>query len=183
MPGKLHDFIRDMATLVSRHGQDEKAVLAEGEKLLAALVRHDDWLDEAFTRAGRQSYRQYLLHLDPDERFCVVSFVWGPGQRTPIHDHTVWGMVGVMRGQELCREYSPQLAFLRERVVNAGEVALVSPSIGDIHAVSNPGTSPALSIHVYGANIGTQRRSVYDPLTGEAREFVSGYHEVGRDES
>ena len=33
-----------------------------------------------------------------------------------------------------------------------------------------------MSIHVYGANIGAVRRHVYDPATGEAKEFVSGYH-------
>ena len=36
-----------------------------------------------------QYYQQHLLHCDPLERFSVVSFVWGPGQKTPVHDHTV----------------------------------------------------------------------------------------------
>ncbi len=36
------------------------------------------------------------------ERFCVVSFVWGPDQATPIHNHTVWGLVGVLRGGGAC---------------------------------------------------------------------------------
>ena len=35
----------------------------------------------------------------------MVSFVWGPGQKTPIHDHTVWGLVGMLRGAERCRLY------------------------------------------------------------------------------
>jgi len=39
------------------------------------------------------------------ELFLVGSFVWMPGQRTPVHDHTVWGLVGVMRGEETCEEY------------------------------------------------------------------------------
>src|SRR4051794_8765541 len=42
---------------------------------------------------------------DPFERFSVVSFVWGPGQKTPIHDHSVWGLVGVMRGAERARAF------------------------------------------------------------------------------
>ena len=50
-----------------------------------------------------------LLHCDPMERFSVVSFVWAPGQKTPVHDHTVWGMVGVMRGVEFCEEFSLDL--------------------------------------------------------------------------
>jgi predicted metal-dependent enzyme (double-stranded beta helix superfamily) len=26
--------------------------------------------------------------------------VWGPGQTTPIHDHRVWGLIGMLRGSE-----------------------------------------------------------------------------------
>ena len=63
-------------------------------------MSHDDWLPEEFAAPSPESYRQYLLHCDPLERFSVVSFVWMPGHRTPIHDHTVWGLVGVMRGEE-----------------------------------------------------------------------------------
>ena len=44
------------------------------------------------------SSSQYLLYCDPEERFSVVSFVWGPGQSTPTHDPSVWGLIGVLRG-------------------------------------------------------------------------------------
>ena len=53
----------------------------------------------------------------------------------------------------------------------------VSPTIGDIHVVSNAyADRPSISIHVYGANIGAVRRHVFDAATGTAREFISGYH-------
>jgi len=106
----------------------------------------------------------------------VVSFVWMPGHRTPVHDHTVWGLVGVMRGEELCEEYSTSLEKTGAHAVKPGAVDRVSPRIGDIHVVSNPGTQTAISIHVYGANIGAVRRHVFDPASGAAKEFVSGYH-------
>jgi predicted metal-dependent enzyme (double-stranded beta helix superfamily) len=105
----------------------------------------------------------------------VVSFVWMPGQKTPIHDHTVWGLVGVMRGEELCEEYSPQARPLGRHPVKPGDIDRVSPRIGDVHVVSNAGAQTAVSIHVYGANIGAVRRHVFDPQTGATREFVSGY--------
>ena len=69
-----------------------------GGKLLAQLVSHDDWLPDEFAQPNPERYQQFLLYADPDDRFSVVSFVWGPGQATPIHDHTVWGLVGVLRG-------------------------------------------------------------------------------------
>ncbi len=173
---KFRRFVQDMTRLVERHGADEPRMLDEGEALLAALVKADDWLPAAFAEPSRESYRQYLLHCDPLERFSVVSFVWMPGQKTPIHDHTVWGLVGVMRGREKCEEYSKDLSVMGSHLVNPGNVDRVSPRIGDIHVVSNAGKETAVSIHVYGGNIGAVRRHVFDPASGKPREFVSGYH-------
>jgi predicted metal-dependent enzyme (double-stranded beta helix superfamily) len=172
---RLRSFIHDMTRLVERHGADEQRMLDEGEKLLRGLIAQDDWLPDDYSRPSTEGYRQYLLHCDPMERFSVVSFVWMPGQRTPIHDHRVWGMVGVMRGEETCEEYSHQLKATGRHAVRRGQVDRVSPRIGDIHVVSNDGAEVAVSIHVYGANIGAVRRHTFDPATGAPRDFVSGY--------
>jgi predicted metal-dependent enzyme (double-stranded beta helix superfamily) len=172
---RLREFVAGMTRLVERHGADEPRMLDEGGKLLHGLVSHDDWLPEEFAAPSPESYRQYLLYCDPLERFSVVSFVWMPGHRTPIHDHTVWGLVGVMRGEERCDEFSTDIKKVNSHDVKAGDVDRVSPRIGDIHVVSNPGTGVAVSIHVYGANIGAVRRHTYDPATGLPRDFVSGY--------
>ena len=173
---RLRDFVTGMTRLVERHGAEEARMLDEGEKLLRGLVAHDDWLPDEYAAPSPESYRQYLLYCDPLERFSVVSFVWMPGHRTPVHDHTVWGLVGVMRGEELCEEFSSSIQKVNAHKSRSGEVDRVSPSIGDIHVVSNAGTETAVSIHVYGANIGAVRRHVYDPTTGKPKEFVSGYH-------
>ena len=173
---RLRTFVQEMTRAVERHGADEPRMLDEGERLLRDLVGHDDWLPEAYAAPSPESYRQYLLYCDPLERFSVVSFVWMPGHRTPIHDHTVWGLVGVMRGEEQCDEYSPAIKATASHPVRAGEVDRVSPRIGDIHVVSNAGAKTAVSIHVYGANIGAVRRHTFDPSTGAPKEFVSGYH-------
>lgn len=179
---RLRRYVQDMTRLVAAHGADEPRMLADGETLLKELVANDDWLPEAFGVPSAESYRQYLLHCDPLERFCVVSFVWGPGQKTPVHDHTVWGLVGVMRGAEMCEEYAAATAgkpfeLSGRHRIEPGEVDRLSPTIGDIHVVSNAyADRSSISIHVYGANIGAVRRHVFDPATGTPREFISGYH-------
>lgn len=177
--GRLRDFVQQMTTLVDRHGSDEPTMLDEGARLLGALLAHDDWLPAEFARPSVESYRQYLLHCDPLERFSVLSFVWEPGQRTPVHDHLTWGLVGQLRGEERCEEFardaSGKLACTGAHRMRAREVDRVSPRIGDVHAVSNASTQTSVSIHVYGANIGAVRRHVYD-ADGGVRAFVSGYH-------
>lgn len=176
---RLRAFVQQMTTLVERHGRDEPTMLDNGTRLLGALLEHDDWLPPESARPSAESYRQYLLHCDPLERFSVLSFVWEPGQRTPVHDHLTWGLVGQLRGEERCEEFARDvrgtLACTGSHSMRAREIDRVSPRIGDVHAVSNASTQTSVSIHVYGANIGAVRRHVYD-ADGSVRPFVSGYH-------
>jgi len=177
---RFRQFIADFTRLVERSGQDEPAIFERGGKLLAALVAHDDWLPDECAGPHPDHYQQYLLHCDPLERFSVVSFVWGPGQKTPVHDHTVWGMIGMLRGAEMCHEYSRAasgaLAAGPSHKIMPGEIDRVSPTVGDIHRVANAlADRPSISIHVYGANIGAVARHIYDPATGAVKNFVSGY--------
>lgn len=176
---RLRRFVAGMTDLADRAHGDEETMIGGTWPLLSDLISVDDWLPDAFARDG-DTYRQYLLHCDPRQRFSVVSFVWGPGQTTPVHDHTVWGLIGVLRGAEIGQRYQragdgPMTPGAEERL-DTGEIDVVSPSRGDIHVVSNALSDRAsISIHVYGANIGAVSRHVYDPATGAPKEFISGY--------
>jgi predicted metal-dependent enzyme (double-stranded beta helix superfamily) len=177
---RLRDFVQAFTRLVDSAGPDEERIFSAGGALLAGLIAHDDWLPAQFAQPHPDRYQQYLLYCDPLERFSVVSFAWGPGQSTPLHDHTVWGMVGVLRGAELCEEYaadaSGRLQPSGAHQLSRGAIDFVSPRIGDIHRVSNACSDEvSLSIHVYGANIGAVERHVFDPASGVVRQFVSGY--------
>ncbi len=175
---RLRGFVEAFDELLSRTA-DEASILAEGGEALRALIARDDWLPEAFARPDPERYTQYLLHCDSQERFSVVSFVWAPGQATPVHDHTVWGLVGVLRGAEISQGYELKGGVLTEsgaaRLLRSGDVEALSPAKGDIHTVANAlSDRPSVSIHVYGANIGAVRRSVFAP-DGTRKSFVSGY--------
>lgn len=177
---RLRDFVHAFTRLVD-DGAGEDGIFRDGGELLAQLIAHDDWLPSEFAQTHPDRYQQYLLYCDPFDRFSVLSFAWGPGQSTPVHDHTVWGMVGVLRGAETCAEFTradgaSPLQAVGTHHLAAGAIDLVSPRIGDIHRVSNAfGDRPSVSIHVYGANIGKVERHVFDPATGAASRFVSGY--------
>ncbi len=174
----LRNFIVAMTRLVDVTS-DESRLLAEGRLLLARLIEGEAWLAQAFAAPRTDRYAQYLLHCDPLERFSVVSFVWSPGQKTPVHDHTVWGLVGVLRGAERCDEYALRggkpVATGQHHVMQRGAIEAVSPTVGDWHRVSHAWhEGPAVSIHVYGANIGAVRRHRLDE-SGAMIDFVSGY--------
>ncbi len=176
---RLHHFVTQLDALL-KSTTDEAAILASGKPLLAELVANDDWLPEEYAQPNPERYQQFLLYADPDDRFSVVSFVWGPGQATPIHDHTVWGMIGMLRGAELCQHFAKtaqgqwQPSGEKSRL-DPGHVEAVSPTIGDVHRVWNALSDQAsISIHVYGANIGKVSRHVFHE-DGTVKEFISGY--------
>ena len=177
--GKLLTFVKELNRLIDQNSSEE-IIFTKGKKLLEDLIAVDDWLPVEFTKPHPQYYQQYLLYADPLDRFSIVSFVWGPGQKTPVHNHTVWGMVGQLRGEEKGTPYyrQPEGGFKAgdPSICSPGHVDTVSPKTHDIHVVENNlPDQTSISIHVYGGNIGRIQRSVFDPVTGAEKSFVSGY--------
>ncbi len=167
-----------------REVKDEQKKLAIAGDALKTLVVADDWLPEEFAQPHAQYYQQYLLYCDPQQRFSIVSFVWGPGQTTPIHDHKVWALIGMLRGAERGERFAlgepnQPMKCLGSDILFQGEIESLSPSLCDIHRVSNAfADRVSISIHVYGGDIGQIKRHVYDASNGQAREFISGYANV-----
>ncbi|ACB97101.1 cysteine dioxygenase [Beijerinckia indica] len=175
----LREFVIAFSHLLDKR-PDEAQIVAEGSALLQKLVSRDDWLPEAYAVPNPDRYQQFLLHADSGERFSIVSFVWGPGQSTPIHNHTVWGLIGMLRGGEYAQYYGLDASGVPTPqgdavLLQPGQVEAVSPGIGDIHKVSNAHADQvSISIHIYGANIGAVHRSVYAE-NGQRKPFISGY--------
>jgi predicted metal-dependent enzyme (double-stranded beta helix superfamily) len=177
--GKLLHFVKELTLLLEQQAS-EAEIFTKGKKLLENLISVDDWLPEEFTKPHPQYYQQYLLYANPFDRFSIVSFVWGPGQKTPVHNHTVWGMVGQLRGEEKGTHYHQQADGSYKAgsssICSPGHVDTVSPNTHDIHEVANNHQDQtSISIHVYGGNIGKVQRAVFDPSTGTEKIFISGY--------
>ena len=179
LPPRLARFVAGMTALVDSHAAEPR-IVQEGGALLRELLAHDDWLPPQFAQPDPEFYRHYLLYRDPAARFSVVSFVWGPGQKTPLHNHTVWGLVGILRGAEIAQDFriddaghlQPHGAPLR---LEPGTVSAVSPTLGDIHQVYNAfDDRVSIGVHVYGADIGALDREVFT-LDGGRKPFRSGY--------
>jgi hypothetical protein len=96
---------------------------------------------------------------------------------------TTWGVVGIYSGVEREVRYLKPVASTAgaaltpagEEPWEPGQVSVCCTTDNDVHAVAAVGNEPTVGIHVYGGNIGTIRRPSYDPATGEARWFVSGW--------
>lgn len=173
------DFCRALEAIAS-DGEPSGIASARAADAMAALLLDDAWLPAAWAAPSPERYQQHLLYCDPDSRFSVVSFVWGPGQHTPIHDHGgLWGVVGVLRGSERSTRYARladgSLAQGAVSTLDAGMVDILDPAIGDIHAVENAlSDTVSISIHAYGGDIGAIERQSFD-ADGTPRRFVSRY--------
>jgi 3-mercaptopropionate dioxygenase len=135
---------------------------------LSALLEQDGWLAPEHREPDPDHYRQHLLHVSPCRRLSVVALVWLPGQRTPIHDHVSWCIVGVYEGRERETRYRAGEAGGRRWLeptgtIDAlpGHVEVIVPSVEDIHEVTAVGEGPTISIHVYGADIERLGSSIY----------------------
>ncbi len=109
-----------------------------------------------------------------DGSYSLQIFVWPPGTRTRIHDHTSWGAYCCAVGSVLEERYERlddgsrpgharlkkvwQLWWSRE-----DGASTVLPYDGGIHRVRNPGGEVAISVHLYGRRIGEVDGRDYDP--------------------
>jgi predicted metal-dependent enzyme (double-stranded beta helix superfamily) len=181
MRDAFRDFVESVESVI-RTPREPKETVSAIEPILRRLVSERDWLTEQYRRPiPTKPYAQYLLHRPSDLAFSVVSFVWNPGQGSPIHDHCTWGVIGQYEGEEeetRFRIVDNRLERIGIVVARPGDVSHVYPPSRDIHQISNRSSSPTISIHVYGGDIGSQRRHSYDLSTAAMHDFISGYDQL-----
>ncbi|MBA2344434.1 MAG: cysteine dioxygenase family protein [Rubrobacter sp.] len=164
-PPPLADFIDSVEAM--RENPNGESLSHGVARALKSLLAEPDWLSQDYRQGWPDRYRQHILHVAPDGGFSVVALVWQPGQTTPIHDHLTWCVVGVYEGEEeetLYHLYKDAKGrfFVRAGIetANPGDVTVLVPPEEDVHQVTNVGDETAISIHVYGADIGKLGSSI-----------------------
>ncbi len=118
-----------------------------------------------------KSYGRHLLHRDPTLGFSVVVMTWGPGQRTPLHDHAgLWCVEGVVQGRicisdyELSDRRGDLFRFRPLRRVEAGvgvTGCLIPPA--EHHVVENAlPRETSVTVHIYGGEM--SECTAFEPL-------------------
>lgn len=162
---ELAEVIAAIRGIISE-GRDPERTAREVAAALEPALACDRLLSPAQREPDPANYRQHILHVEPDGSFSIVALVWLPGQATPVHDHVCWCVVGVHQGEEFETRYVVREAdgdrWLEEAGTSTnprGSVAALVPP-GDVHKVENAGNGLAISLHVYGADIGALGSSV-----------------------
>ena len=103
-------------------------------------------------------YARRELYMSPDRGYGVIAMTWGPGQGTPIHDHSgLWCVEGVWHGQLEITQYD--LTERRGdafRFTDVGTLIAGTGSAGSLippheyHTIRNASdTHVAVSLHIY----------------------------------
>jgi predicted metal-dependent enzyme (double-stranded beta helix superfamily) len=179
----LHDYVRTIEAVLDRRPAN-RVIIREVSVATKELCASDRWLEERFRIGNPDYYTRHLLHRDPHNRFVVLALVWQPGQMTPIHDHSCWGVMGLIENslEEICydrlddgkRADFAELEQSRGTDVGQGGVAYLLPPYEEIHRIGNTSHKPTISLHVYGRDL--DEVNVFDQVTGKVSPMRIKYY-------
>jgi predicted metal-dependent enzyme (double-stranded beta helix superfamily) len=185
-PYRFADFVTDLELITAVEAVDEEKIRKIHRKMRLLISGGDDFLSAEAKAPSREHYARHLIHEDAKKRFVVVSLVWGPGQGTPIHDHSTWGVAGILTNELRIVNYDrlddgskPGFADLREAssiTAPAGTVTYVLPPNDEIHLLENPTDVVTISLHVYGREI--TECNMYDLATKSYKPWRLSYDKV-----
>jgi 3-mercaptopropionate dioxygenase len=156
----------------------------------AELLADPDWLPLEYQADAPESgmgggIGQWLLCRAEDGTLSLFSLVVPAGSETPVHDHLAWGLVGLYRGtqdEEIYARREDALELVERRALVPGDFYVLLPPRDDIHRVRTTSAETSVSIHLLTNDTGCVWRHAYDPDSGEARPFRSGYFNVACDD-
>ena len=156
----------------------------------AALLAARDWLPEPFQERAPESgmgggIGQWLLFRAADRSLSLFSLVVPSSVATPVHDHLAWGLVGLYAGAQDEEIYAPTdgaLELVERRSLAPGDFYSLLPPHNDIHRVRTTSDITSVSIHLLTNDTGCVWRHAYEPESGAARPFRSGWVNVDCEE-
>lgn len=151
-------------------------------QLTKDFVRHWRMPDPRYLKPEPDApYASYLLYLAPDAKLCIVLDVFLPGQAAVIHNHLCWCVFACLHGIEYERQYEVEIGSGLAPIESSrssrmpGEVSRASASANGFHQVECASAEAAVSLHIYGADIGSITRQRWNGSTGAYEDFIGGY--------
>jgi predicted metal-dependent enzyme (double-stranded beta helix superfamily) len=178
----VRDFVAGVRAAVGSAGSAEEAISAIRPRF-AELLADPGWLPDEYRRAAPDSgmgggIGQWLLFRAGDGSLSLFSLVVPPAAETPVHDHLAWGLVGLYQGAQEEDIYDDELRLVEQRALRPGDFYALIPPADDIHRVRTTSEETSVSIHLLTNDTGCVWRHAYDPESGEAKPFRSGWVNV-----
>jgi predicted metal-dependent enzyme (double-stranded beta helix superfamily) len=182
----VREFIADVQAAIA--GAESPAAACEAIRpRFAQLLADPDWLPARYREGNPESgmgggIGQWLLYRAEDRSLSLFALVVPSGSQTPVHDHLAWGLVGLYQGTQDEDVYGEDLQLSESRALAPGDFYALLPPRDDIHRVRTTSLETSVSIHLLTNDTGCVWRHAFDPDTGEAEPFRSGYVNVACEE-
>ncbi len=128
-------------------------------------------LPECVYQCPPDHYARRVIHKDAKRGYTIMAMTWGPGQSTPIHDHSgMWCVEAIWEGQIEVTQYEltdtktnrfrlEPRTTMRAGIGSAG--SLIPPH--EYHTISNPSNQQtAVTIHIYSGEM--SECNVFQPV-------------------
>ena len=154
---------------------DQHAVTKALRQSLCGLIRDPEvQLPDCVHEPIVDHYARRELFRSPTRGYSVVAMTWGPGQGTPLHDHSgLWCVEGVWDGEleivqyELLERDGDRCRFRAAGGIHAGPGSagsLIPPH--EYHTIRNASSDAvAISLHIYQAPM--ENCAKFHPQDGE----------------
>lgn len=160
----LESFQSDCADAVARNSGPSEIVRALVPRMRKLVQVAPEFLEPCHCQGRPDRYTRNLVFAGENDTLSLFTLVWAPGQRTPIHDHGTWGVVGIVEGmleeQSFVRVDSEAAAHPDDGIeltpggfvlLPPGAVVTFLPDPDHIHETGVPANrGPTLSLHLYG---------------------------------
>jgi len=178
----VRQFVGEVQVAIAQASSPQQAIEAI-RPAFAVLLADADWLPDEYRADAPESgmgggIGQWLLYRAEDGSLSLFSLVVPSGSQTPVHDHLAWGLVGLYCGtqdEEIYTRQEGRFELKDQRELRPGDFYDLIPPQDDIHRVRTTSAETSVSIHLLTNDTGCVWRHAYDPDSGEARPFRSGY--------
>ncbi|RLA10036.1 MAG: hypothetical protein DRQ60_02055 [Gammaproteobacteria bacterium] len=139
------------------------------ERLLREAMADVDGLREALGGGAEAVFQP--LYRSPE--LTVANMSTAPGSTSPIHNHCMWGVIGVYAGQEdnfLYQRGANGLEQVGTKSLRTADVYVMPTDL--IHAINNPLGEFNAALHVYGGDLVERPgRSIWNPESDEEEDY------------
>jgi predicted metal-dependent enzyme (double-stranded beta helix superfamily) len=151
---------------IDRFVSDCRSAKGEGEKAVREVVRRAVENPAALMKAVGEPTGAGVRAIHHSGDLTILDVVWAPLMCVMPHDHQMWAVIGIYTGGEdnvFWRRIGNRIEAAGALALRTGDVAPLGWNI--VHSVTNPIEKLTGSIHVYGGNFFTKKRSEWNPET------------------
>ena len=171
-------YARQCAHAVNEAGAVEERIAA----LTNEFARNWSMPDKRFLQLQANApYASYLLYLSESSNLSIVLDIFMAGQEAVAHNHLCWCVFCCLEGVERERllkvphDLSAPPLSIESRLRYPGEVTTAGSGAEDFHEVECADSYRAVSLHIYGADIGRIERKMWNSELKRYESFRSGY--------